>query len=171
MKLQQIILYFGNGECIAVDGKYVGLFLVDEIKQTISRSSPTSIDVSQVAHQFAIEIHKDANIDIQAFDDPEAEIVKLFDRLQENDLASIYFALIDTDNDNNIYEYEMYLPWDEKDEYVNLNQETLVSKWGHIYITVDDTGDKSIRFKQNDIDKKGANQELNACMRGYKGNV
>lgn len=166
MRLNYVLFYFGNGDCVTIDGKHVGRFFVDETRHTINRASVESFEIMDVAHQFGIEIHKDANVDFYEFDEKDTEPVKLFDRLKENDLAAVQFELMD--EENQATEYNFYFPWDENDEYTNLNQETLQSQFGHLYITIDDTHGKNVRFKQSEIDHKGTNQDLCEMIRANK---
>ena len=166
MTLNCVLFMFGNGDCVKVDGKYVGRFFVDETRHTISRVTIEEFCIMDVAHEFGIEIYKDANVDFYEFEDEETEPVKLFERFKENDLAAINFSL--NDDEGQVIECDFSLPWSDKDEYTNENQETLESKFGHLYITVNDTGEKNARFKQSDIDQKGTNQMLAEMIRANK---
>ena len=165
MRLNWITFSFGNQDALTIEGVNVGDFLIDEVKQIVNRTDVDSIDVVNVAHQFAIEISKDANVDFYEFGDTETQAIKVFDRLKENDITEIVFELAD---DEEVIQLSFMLSWSEDDDYTNLYQETLISKFGHLYISVNDTNDKSVRFQQKDIDSKGKNQELSEYIRAYK---
>ena len=165
MRLNWITFLFANQDHLSIEGIHIGDFLIDEVKQIVNRTAMDSIDVVNIAHQFALEISKDANVDFYEFEDTETEAIKVFDRLKENDITEIIFELEDEED---VMQLSFMMSWSEDDDYTNLYQETLISKFGHLYISVNDTNDKSVRFQQKDIDSKGKNQELLEYIRAYK---
>ena len=61
MRLKEIELQFENCEYVTINGKYVGEFLVDDIKKSFSRLGCNSIDEIDECAKFMIEFSDDAN--------------------------------------------------------------------------------------------------------------
>ena len=61
MKLTYIEFVFENCDSIKIEGKYIGDFLVDDLKTSMQRIACNSIEKIDTANTVAIEIHKDAN--------------------------------------------------------------------------------------------------------------
>ena len=92
MKLKNITFTFENCEMITIDGKYIGSFLVDEIKTSIQRVACNAIIQMDIAKVIAIEIHKDANKYTNTF----GRKLMAFDRfLEYDDITSIEFELVE----------------------------------------------------------------------------
>lgn len=145
MKLKYLTLVLENCDSIEIEGKYVGDFLVDDLKTSIKRIACNSIDKIEVANTIAIEIHKDANKERYQFAQTQNEDCKqmTFERLDKcADITSIYFVL-----EKDYVEpgqvpceecYNYYVDWTGESEYVNEAQKTYISKGGHLYIVIAD---------------------------------
>lgn len=161
MKLKYITFCFENCDRITIDGKYIGDFVVKDIKTEIRRITTNAIDRIDIADTFAIEIHKDANKERYQFgqiDKPNWKQMT-FDRLVKySDITSIEFELYDdctteTEEENVYTEYYFYwVDWTSDSDEINDAQSNYVSKDGHLYIVI--SADKTIEdfFDKEDID-------------------
>ena len=94
MRLKEITFHFENCDCLTIDGKYIGNFHVGDIKTVIYRIACNSIRQMDVVHEFAIEIHKDADKSHYPLGIKEYK-QSVFDRLTEwDDITSIEFTLV-----------------------------------------------------------------------------
>ena len=133
MKIKELTLIFENCEYVTIDGKYIGHFLVSDIKKSIERIAINSISEMTVAERIAMEIHKDADIPYNSFGMVEPST---FDRITSfNDITSIEFILVDSDNNETKHQY--YVMWDGDTEYNNKAQKTLISTNEHLYVVID----------------------------------
>ena len=105
MKLKYITFGLENCDQITIEGKYVGDFVVQDIKTEIKRIACNAIDRIDSVDTFAVEIHKDANKERYQFNQTDYEDWKqmTFDRLnQYHDITSIEFELYDDNTNKNI---------------------------------------------------------------------
>ena len=157
MKLKQITFYFENCDWIAIDGKYVGDFLVDELHTYFRRTACNAIEKVDEANVFAIEIHKDANKERYQFGQNQYDDFKqmTFDRFSKcRDISSISFELevpID-EKTAKLENYGYYLNWVGNSDYENEAQTNYVSKDGHLYIVVAENGGIEDFFDWDKID-------------------
>ena len=96
MKLTYIEFVFENCDSIKIEGKYIGDFLVDDLKTSMQRIACNSIEKIDTANTVAIEIHKDANKERYQFGQSHIETFKemTFDRFKAyGDITSIQFEL------------------------------------------------------------------------------
>lgn len=158
-KLKNITFIFENCDSITIDGKYVGDFLVDDIKTSFNRTTINCIEKMELAHTFAIEIHKDANKERYSFDLAGCDKHMIFDRLAASDITSIQFELAtEIEHKDCNYQiakseyYDYYILWSGENEYFNEYQINYISVGGHFYITI--AKDKSIEdfFELEEID-------------------
>ena len=147
MKLKNITFNLENCDAITVEGKYIGNFLVDDIRTRFQRTACNSIDKINTAHTIAIEIHKDANKERYAFDQTHIERFKetVFGRLvQWHDITNIEFTL-ESDwycEEQSSEKYSYYVNWTGDSETSNGAQVGYISSCGHLYIVI--TKDKNI---------------------------
>ena len=155
MKLKEITFVLENCDCITIDGKYIGDFLVEDIRTSIRRIACNAIDKMDIAHTFAIEIHKDANKERCPFGFVEDKELT-FDRLiSYDDITSIDFELIEDyveEGEPIIEHYNYFVHWTGESDYVNDAQKSYISKSGNLYIVISD--DKNIEdlFDKESID-------------------
>ena len=138
MKLKEITLVLENCELITIDGKYVGDFLVEDIRTSIQRIACNAIDKMDVAYTFAIEIHKDANKLNSQFDRKP-----IFDRLTSwDDITSIQFELfqdyVEEGQEPIVEHYDYYIHWTGDSDQENDSQKSCISDVGNLYIVVAD---------------------------------
>ena len=146
MKLKYITFIFENCDSITIEGKYIGCFLVDDLRTRFERMACNSIDKIEVAHTFAIEIHSDANKERYAFEQTHIDGFRqmTFDRLNEyHDITAIEFELEEKiwDKNDNLKEvkkesYYYLIHWTGDNEYVNASQVNYTSDCEHLYIVV-----------------------------------
>lgn len=158
-KLKNITFILENCDSITIDGKYVGDFLVDDIKTSFNRTALNCIEKIESAHTFAIEIHKDANKERCSFGQVGCDKHMTFNRLAASDITAIQFELeievesldYNTQIAKSEY-YDYYIPWNGENEYFNESQINYISVRGHFYITI--AKDKSIEdfFELEEID-------------------
>lgn len=156
MKLKEITFLLENCDDITIDGKYVGDFLVDDIRTSIKRIGCNAIDRMDVAHTFAIEIHKDANKKRYAFGQKEWEEMTFNRLIDFNDITSIQFELFDDyveDGQEPITEhYYYFVHWTGEDSQENDSQKSYVSKVGNLYIVIADGKNIEDFFYKESID-------------------
>lgn len=134
MKLNSITFTFENCDMVTIDGKYIGDFLVDEIKTSIQRVACNAIIEMNIAKVIAIEIHKDANKERSSFDfwDCNDDKHMIFDRfLEYDDITRVEFTLDDTN-------YSYYVDWVCDSDMENEAQHSYVSKNNNLYIVISD---------------------------------
>lgn len=157
MKLTKINFIFENCDCLEVDGKYIGHFLVDNIKTTIQRIAINSIKELNIADLFVIEIHKNANKERYQFDIVDFKRKQMaFDRLASSDITKIVFE-IETQYNNGTSEskkYNYYVNWSGESDYYNESQKAYLSELGNLYIVI--SKDKTIEdfFNKEDLNNK-----------------
>mgnify|MGYP003417842844 CR=1 FL=1 len=137
MKLNNVTFTFENCDRITIDGKYIGDFLVEEIKTSIQRVACNAIMKFDTAHVIAIEIHKDANKRRSSFDFWGCNDDKhmIFDRISKwDDITHIDFTLENSDESENDYSYTVN--WVGDSDMNNEAQHSLVSKNGNLYIVI-----------------------------------
>lgn len=140
MKLKEITFVFENCECITIDGKYIGDFLVEDIRTSIKRIACNAINKIDVVYTFAIEIHKDANKERCSFgckDDKEL----VFDRFNSyTDITRIEFELVDDyveeGQEQIVEQYCYYVDWVGDSDYINDAQKNYTSSVGNLYIVI-----------------------------------
>ena len=142
MKLKNITFTFENCDMITIDGKYIGNFLVDEIKTSIQRVACNAIMKMDIAKVIAIEIHKDANKKRCALGCDNWKQMT-FDRfLEYDDITSIEFELVEQyvdDGQEPITEhYDYFVDWVGDSDMENEAQHSYVSKDNNLYIVISD---------------------------------
>lgn len=148
MRLKYIEFTFENCDSIKIAGKYVGYFLVDNLKTYFKRLASNWIDRVDVAEILVIEIHKDANKERYKFDQDQIKDFKqmTFDRFTSyNDITGIKFELEDDgDVENGVLPscncYDYSINWTGDSEYANDSQKSYISKDGNLYIVIDENG-------------------------------
>lgn len=156
MKLKEITFVFENCECITIDGKYIGDFLVEDIRTSIQRIACNAINKMDVAHIFAIEIHKDADKTRHSFGF-EIDDGSVFNRLTSwDDITSIEFELVDEYHGEGqepiIEHYNYFVHWTGEDNQENDAQKSYISKVGNLYIVIADGKDIEDFFDKEAID-------------------
>lgn len=142
MKLKYIEFIFENCDRFKIDGKYIGAFIIDDIKKQICRVACNSIMEMDIAQSIIIEINKDANEEYFEFgvDNNDLKIFK-FDRISSsNDITSIEFVLEEDISEPHIPKakhYHYYTYWVGDNDYLNEVQSTLVDKDGNLYIVIE----------------------------------
>lgn len=141
-KLKNITFTFENCDRITIDGKYVGDFLVDDLKTYFVRVASNCISKNKVANTFAIEIHKDANKERHQFNQIQLEVYKqmTFDRFKCRDITSIEFELeeryVEEDEIPCVEHYDYWVDWVGESEYENNAQTNYINKEGNLYIVI-----------------------------------
>lgn len=139
MILKKIRLVLENCDSIAIDGKYIAQFVVDDIKTSFQRIAVNAIIKMETAHIFIIEIHRDANVEREPWGCPEDKYA-IFDRLTKwDDITQIEFEL--DSGDGVCEEYRYFLDWTGESDMENEAQKSFISKSGHLYIVVADGKD------------------------------
>lgn len=161
MKLKYLELVFENVDIIRIEGKYIGDFLVDDLKTSIKRMGCNSIDKIDVANTVAIEIHKDANKERYQFGQTQWEDFKqmTFDRIKNcSDITGIQFELeedyVEEGQVPCVEYYCYYVDWTGDSEYTNEAQKTYLSKDGNLYIVIADKKEISDFFDLEEIEDK-----------------
>lgn len=159
MKIKYIEFIFENCDSIKIEGKYIGYFLVDDLKTSIKRIAINSIKKMDSANIVAIEIHKDTNKERCAFGQNHFEDFKemTFDRFKKyGDITSIQFELeedyVEEGRSPRREYYDYYVSWTGDNEYVNEAQKTYLSKSGNLYIVIADKKNIEDFFCLEDIE-------------------
>lgn len=156
MRLKNIRFIFENCDVITIDGKYIGNFLIDDIRTTIGRSAVNFIGKMETAYTIVIEIHKDANKERHALGLPELNQLT-FDRFTKwNDITAVEFELeeqyVEDGQAPKVEYYHYYTNWVGDNEYENDAQSAYISENGDLYLVIDKN--KQIRdyFDYEEID-------------------
>lgn len=142
--LKEITFIFENCEYITIDGKYVGDFLVDDIKTSFARIACNYIGKQVSADTFVIEIHKDANKERNPFNElddtvwGESHKHPTFNRFKGCDITSIEFVLEKEVDENTMRteKYKYYTTWTGDDWQINEAQSNYISKDGNLYVVI-----------------------------------
>lgn len=126
-KIKAIEFVFENLECLTVDSKYIGDFSMEGFETKIMGAGVCSIREYTTCEKIDLVIYKDANITVESYGDE----YKVFDRiLSWNDITIICLKYEDD------IEQEIYVPWDnENDYYDNKAQSSFISD-EHLYLTI-----------------------------------
>lgn len=159
MKLKEITFVLENCDLITIDGKYIGNFVVEDIRTSIQRIACNSIDKMDVAHTLAIEIHKDADKTHYAFGFGTEDYYKesVFDRIiSYDDITSIQFELVDEYVEGNqeptVEHYNYFVDWTGESNQENNAQKSYISKVGNLYVVIADGKNIEDFFVKEDID-------------------
>lgn len=139
MKLKELELQFENCEYVTINGKYVGDFLVEDIKKSFARLAVNAINPIEECGTFMIELSDDANniANIVSSSDWGSFRDNVFDRIEQYaDITGFRFVLIDGDGVE--HEYSYVPVWESKDhnDIENLYQKSYISKNGFMYIVI-----------------------------------
>lgn len=126
--LKEITFVFENCDYITIDGKYVGHFIVDDIKTSFARMACNYIGKCESTDTFVIEIHKDANKERCELGIEEYKQMT-FDRFKMGDITSIEFVLEEK-------KYQYYVNWVGYSDYVNDAQSTYISEDNNLYVVI-----------------------------------
>lgn len=156
MRLKEITFVLENCDHITIDGKYIGDFLVEDIRTSIQRIACNAINKMDTTHTFAIEIHKNANKERCPFGFKECKELT-FDRLTSyDDITSIEFELVENyieDGREPIVEhYNYYVHWTGESNYINESQKSYISNVGNLYIVIADGENIEDFFDKEAID-------------------
>ena len=159
MELKKITFVFRDGDFVTIDGKYVGDFVVGEIKSNFLRNDLTnSIEKNDVANLFAIEIHKAANQVMHQFGMFDLEML-VFDRITNyNDITDIRFTLDDVE-----YKYIVCENIDA-DLRVNKDMETYISWHDNLYIFISNKSKLEYYFDYSMINSASYQEEFDALI-------
>ena len=126
-KIKAIEFVFENLECLTVDSKYIGDFSMEGFETKIMGAGVCSIREYTTCEKIDLVIYKDAKITVESYGDK----YKVFDRiLSWNDITIICLKYEDD------IEQEIYVPWDnENDYYDNKAQSSFISD-EHLYLTI-----------------------------------
>ena len=126
-KIKAIEFVFEDLECLTVDSKYIGDFSMEGFETKIMGAGVCSIREYTTCEKIDLVIYKDANITVESYGDK----YKVFDRiLSLNDITIICLKYEDD------IEREIYVPWDnENDYYDNKAQSSFISD-EHLYLTI-----------------------------------
>lgn len=139
MKLKEIEFQFENCEYVTINGKYVGDFLVDDIKKSFARLAANAINPLEECGTFVVELSDDANkiANIVNSSDWGSFRDDVFSRIEQYaDITGLRFVLVDYDGIEHEYSY---MPvWEDKDHngMENLYQKSYISKNGFMYIVI-----------------------------------
>ena len=124
-KIKAIEFVFENLECLTVDSKYIGDFLMEGFETKIMGAGVCTIREYTTCEKIDLVIYKDGNITVESYGDK----YKVFDRiLNWNDITSICLKYEDD------IEREIYVHWDG-DNYNNKAQSSFMSD-EHLYLTI-----------------------------------
>lgn len=139
MRLKEIELQFENCEYVTINGKYVGDFLVDDIKKSFARLGCNSINEIDECEKFIVELSDDANkiSNIVSSSDWSSFRDDVFGRIKEYaDITGFRFVLVDYDGVEHEYSYLTVWEDADRDGEENLYQKSYISKNGFMYIVI-----------------------------------
>ena len=126
-KIKAIEFVFENLECLTVDSKYIGDFSMEGFETKIMGAGVCSIREYTTCEKIDLVIYKDANITIESYGDK----YKVFDRiLSWNDITIICLKYEDD------IEREIYVPWDNENNYYDNKAQSSFISDEHLYLTI-----------------------------------
>lgn len=133
MKIKSITFFFENLDEISISGNYIGIISIpEERKQYFGNGE--HIRMIHIAHQFYIEIHKDANGTYREFGLYKCGR-NIFERLSYGDITEIEIEFKRRFLPNKIQ--RIHIDWNDENNYINFNQKSVVSSLGHLHILID----------------------------------
>ena len=124
--IKAIEFVFENCECVTIDSKHIGDFLIEGIETKIRRVALNSISEYTTCERFEISIYKDANITVESYGDKH----KVFNRIMRwDDITSIYLKYEDGT------EQKIDMPWVGKSYDYNEAQSSFMCD-EHLYLTI-----------------------------------
>lgn len=169
MKIKNLQLHFNNNDYVTIKGENLGIFSILNSRTSYEKINDKFYQML-ACDAIKMEINKDANIDLQIYEDKD-DFIKLFDRILINDLSFIIFSFTldddkPEDDENNIRTYQYFLPI--KEETISNGNEittklsilteneyctSMISDLGHLYIHVStsDTIDVNKAFEFDEI--------------------
>lgn len=133
MKLKVITFYFENLDEISISGDHIGVISIPEIRKQYFGCGER-VQMIDIAPQFYIEIHKDANGTYREFGLADCQR-NIFDRLSHGDITEIEIEFDRGLLPNKIHCIKMN--WNEANDYININQKSVISNLGHLHILID----------------------------------
>jgi len=149
-EIQKIIIILENCECITVEGKHIGDLNIKNISFSIRRVACNSIQKMYCCSEFAISIHADCSLNKKSewtLGEIDAEERDPIERLYKcNDITSvdIYFNTGECQ--------QVFVPWNEEDDYTNKYQKTYINKFGDLYIVVSKNTEFDDVFDREEIE-------------------
>ena len=134
--IKKVELMLENCEVIDFEPKYLYDFVLDDIKERVSRKAVDCIGVSKKALTIKMSINKKADRINKPFGTEMPEPDTVFERLCNfHDITGI--SLTYSDGTEETY----YVDYDEGDKEgmlgaPNINQDTYINAHGHLYITI-----------------------------------
>lgn len=166
MTLKQVSFTLENCEHISIPGYYIGDICVEGITTSISRVAANAVMKMETCHEFAVEIHCDANrapYTVFGYQPEEkSPIQTIFDRLTYfRDITQISIVLTDNEYyeenfDEHTETYEYFLNWKGSSEYENSAQSAKVSNRGDLYIVVSSKGDTVEQYFSTELEPDSA---------------
>lgn len=136
-EIKKIELVCENCEVITLEGKHIGDLDIDNIKSSIERIACNSIREINSCDSFSISIHRDAdNInrdETWIFGNTDGDRSPLNRLLKYNDITSVcvYFT------DKTKLPKDIYVPWNDEDDYSNTYQKAYINNFGDLFIVID----------------------------------
>lgn len=151
--IKAIEFVFENCECITINSKHIGDFLIEGIETKIRRVALNSISEYTTCERFEISIYKDANITVESYGDKH----KVFNRIMRwDDITSIYLKYEDGT------EQEIITPWvGESDDYNEAQSSFMCDE--HLYLTINRECEDAHEIYTDEIV-----ENLNECFRMFK---
>ncbi len=184
-RIKSLTLVFENIESIEIDGRHIGAFEINGIEKQISRIAVNAIIEHESCRRFFMELHPDANKPYFPFgikDWEEQESV--FDRIRKwRDITRIEFDMCTDEvyygkeepNETNCKHSEYYVSWrpdaddDDAPGEENIDQKSLISKAGWLYLLVEPDMSLEKLLANADINSEGyAEAEELLCDLGDK---
>lgn len=152
--IEYIEFILENCETIRIPRKYIGYFMIDDIKNSFTRTALNAIGETIIAKNVLISIHKDANknpCESFMFGAPlEDNNYPTFERLSYNDITSICIHYLWGE------EKSYYVDYDEANsgliDTINKNQYS-VEKYGDLYIHICEKGKEEIEFPDDEDER------------------
>jgi len=145
-KVKQVDFGLENCELLSIEGKYIGNFFVDDIKQRISKHYD-SISHMNIANHFSIMINAEADQEYDQFGIEEYK-ANTFERLAQGDICSVDIVYDDDSKD------EFYVRWAGESEYKNAAQSSYKNHQGDLFILVKEGGEVEKEFENWDTDSE-----------------
>lgn len=108
-----------NCEAIMIDRSHISYFLLDDIRRSIHSFDMSYAKTEDTAKLFAISINEKADVPYQPYNN--APEITVFERLAEcANITIVEIIYLDGNTES------FYVDWDEKEEYINPYQDTVI---------------------------------------------
>lgn len=140
MKLKKLTFVFENCDYFSVLAEHTSHLQLSDIKKEVHCFSDNSIVNSYIAENFAIMLHREANVSYSHFGLSDTnDVGNKFERiLQYADITQIELECEETVDEHTVKSmtYRYYMNWDDSEDMNNNYQKTVLNNDGDLFIVI-----------------------------------